>query len=140
MLRSDVCDYSDAYIVVKETIYIAVDRNNDMTQKGVVFKTNAPFSPCISKINKTFIKKIHNAEDLDIIMPVCNLLEYSDNFSMTSGRLWNCYRDEVDNVNDYHDKSFNYKTKITEKTEARPAHKVEMIEILTHHHEIQYKP
>ena len=68
------------------------------------------------KVNNTFID---NAEDLDIVMPMYNLLEYSDNYSMTSETLWNYYRDDVDNVNDNLSdvKSFKYKTKITGKTE-----------------------
>ena len=50
------------------------------------------FRSCISKINNAFI---NNAEDLDIVMPINSLLKYSDNYSMTSGNLWNSYRDEI---------------------------------------------
>ena len=75
MLRSDLRDYSDVYFVLKGTITVEVD--NDV-------KTG--------NNNNTFID---NAEDLDIVMPIYNLLEYSDNYSMTSGSLWNYYRDEV---------------------------------------------
>ena len=50
------------------------------------------FRSCISKINNTFI---NNAEDLDIVMPINSLLKYSDNYSITSGNLWNSYRDEI---------------------------------------------
>ena len=60
--------------------------------KNLTFKNDAPFQSCISKINNTFTD---NAEDLHIVMPMYNLLEYSDNYSMTSGSLWNYYRDEV---------------------------------------------
>ena len=60
--------------------------------KKLTFKNNAPFRSCISKINNTFID---NAGDLDIVMLMYNLLEYSDNYSMTSGRLWNYHRDEI---------------------------------------------
>ena len=91
-----------------------------MTQKGVIFKNKAQFRSYISKINNTFI---NNAEDLDIVMPMQNLPEYSDNYSMTSERLWNHYRNEVNNVN-YNASdgaSFKYKAKITGKIEARPA-------------------
>ena len=56
--------------------------------KRLIFKNNAPFTSCISKINNTFTD---NSEDLDIVMPICNLLEHSDNYSMTSGSLWNYY-------------------------------------------------
>ena len=62
------------------------------TRKMLVFKNNAPFSSCISKIINTFID---NIEDLDIVMSMYNLLEYSENYSMSSGRLWNHYRDEM---------------------------------------------
>ena len=87
MLRSDFCDYSDAYIVVKGTIdFLALAANeNDKAQKNVVFKNNAPFTSCISKINSTLID---NA-DFDIVMLMYNLLEYSQNYSMISGSLWN---------------------------------------------------
>ena len=65
MLRSDLCDYSDAYIVVKRTIDLlaAAANENDKTEKYVSFKNNAPFTSCISKINSTMM---NNAEDLDL--------------------------------------------------------------------------
>ena len=65
---------------------------------------------------------IENAEDLDIVMPMYNLLKYSKNYSMTSGRLWNYYRDEIADVDDNasDSKSFKYKTKIVGKTPERP--------------------
>ena len=66
MLRSDLCDFSDAYIVVKGTISI-VRPNNAKRNKSVPFKDNAPFINCISKINGL---KIYNTEDLDAVMPV----------------------------------------------------------------------
>ena len=59
-------------------------------------KINAPFRSCISKVNSTLIE---NAEDLDIVMPVYNLLEYGRNYSMTSESLWNYYKNEIDDVN-----------------------------------------
>ena len=80
MLRSDLCDYSDAYIVAKGTIIVEGSALNNRANKKLAFKNNAPFRSCISKVNNTFID---NAEDLDIVMPMCNLLEYSDNNSMT---------------------------------------------------------
>ena len=76
MLRSDLCDYSDAYIIVKGTITVT-NRNDAKRNKAVTFKNNAPFINCISKINGV---KIDNAEDLDIVMPMYNLLEYSKNY------------------------------------------------------------
>ena len=92
MLRSDLCDYSDVYIVAKGRISVTVTENTDKRNKNVTFKNNTPFRSCISKINNTLID---NAEDLDIVMPMNNLLEYIKNFSMRSGSLWNYYRDEV---------------------------------------------
>ena len=80
MLRSDLWDYSDAYIVVNGKLSIRGTNNANRTNKKLTFKNNAPFRSCISKINSTFID---NAEDLDIVMPMYNLLEYSDNYSMT---------------------------------------------------------
>ena len=62
-------------------IDLRIDGNSDMTEKGVLLKNNASFRSCISKINNTFI---YNAEDLDTVMPMFNLLEYSDNYSMTT--------------------------------------------------------
>ena len=83
MLRSDICDYRDAYIVVKGTIDLlaAAANETDKAQKNFAFKNNAPFRSWISKINSTLID---NAEDLDIVMPMYNLLKYSLNYSMTS--------------------------------------------------------
>ena len=86
MLRLDLCDYSDAYIVVKGTIdlLVAASNENDKAQKNVIFKNSSPFRSCKTRTNSTFIE---NAVDLDIVMPVLNLLEYSQHYSMTSGRL-----------------------------------------------------
>ena len=89
MLRSSLCDYSDAYILVKGNITVnntAADgaaANN--ANKKVIFKNCAPFTNCISKINNT---QIDNAEYIDIVMPMYNLIEYSDNYSKTFGSLW----------------------------------------------------
>ena len=75
MLRSDLCGYSDAYIIVKGTITFT---NPDNAKRNkATFKNNAPFINCISKINGV---KIDNAEDLDVVMPMYNLLEYSKNY------------------------------------------------------------
>ena len=79
MLRSDLCDYSDVYIVVKGTIDLGIDGENDMTQQGAVFKNIVPFRSWISKINNTFVD---TAEDFDTVMQMYNLLEYNDNYSM----------------------------------------------------------
>ena len=90
MLRSDLCDYSDAYVVAKGKITVEGKNDAKTRNKKVIFKNNAPFRSRISKINNAFTD---NAEDLDIVMSVYNLLEYSDN--MKSGSLWKYYRDEV---------------------------------------------
>ena len=89
MLRLDLCDYSDAYIVVKGDIILrkATARNfSDTRNRFWAFKNNAPFTNCISKINNILID---NAEDLDIVMPMYNLLAYSKNDRKTTGSLWN---------------------------------------------------
>ena len=89
MLRSSLCDYSDAYILVKGNISAnntaAAGAAANNINKKVIFKNCAPFTNCISKINNT---QIDNAEYIDIVMPMYNLIEYSDNYSKTSGSLW----------------------------------------------------
>ena len=75
----------------------AAANENNKAGENVAFKNNAPFRSCISKINS---KLIDNAEDLDIVMSIYNLLEYSQNYSMTSGSLWNYHSDEIDNISD----------------------------------------
>ena len=76
MLRSNLCDFSDVYIVVKGTITVT-DLDNAKRNKSVAFKNNAPFINCISKINGV---QIDNAEDLDVVMPMYNLIEYSKKY------------------------------------------------------------
>ena len=82
MLKSSLCDYSDVYVFVKGTI--TVDDTSDAgaaannTNKRLIFKICAPFSNCISEINNT---QIDNAKDVDIVMPMYNVIEYSDNYS-----------------------------------------------------------
>ena len=126
MLRSSLCDYSDAYILVKGNIAVnntagaGAAANN--TNKKVIFKNCAPFTNCISKINNT---QIDNAEYIDIVMPMYNLIEYSDNYSKTSGSLWQYCKDipAVNNAGNIVDftatnttDSFKFKTKITSQT------------------------
>ena len=123
MFRSILCDYADAYILVKGTIIITGAGNDDATKladerdKGVTFKNCAPFTKCISRINNT---DIDNAQDIDIVMPMYNLIEYSDNYSKTSGRLWQYYKDDPNNnIADSESFKFNVKSfnvKITGKT------------------------
>ena len=126
MLKSSLCDYSDVYILVKGTISAnntAADgaaANN--TNKKVIFKNCASFTNCISEINNT---QIDNAKDIDIVMSMYNLIEYSDNYVKTTGSLWQYCKDisagnnnnEIteftgDNTTD----SFNFKAKITGRT------------------------
>ena len=109
MLRSDLCDYSDAYIVVKGTITVT-NPDNGKRNKAVTFKNNAPFINCISKINGI---KIDNAEDLDVLMPMYNLLQYSKSYRKTTGSLWNYYRDESSDSLSSNSESLRYKTSIT---------------------------
>ena len=118
MLISDLYDYSDAYIVVKGIISVPGTNANNIRNKKLTFKNNVPFISCTFtyKINNTFID---NAEDLDIAMPMYNLLEYSDNYSVTSGSLWNYYRDEThddENENDNNNNMLNNNKTITMST------------------------
>ena len=88
MLKSSLCDYSDAYILVKGTITVnntaAANANANNTNKKVVFKNSAPFTNCIIEINNT---QVDNAKDIDIVVSMYNLIEHSDNYSKTSGSL-----------------------------------------------------
>ena len=123
VLRSDLCDYSDAYIVAKGIVTVSADeRDRDEMNRQVILKNNAPFISCISKINGVLVE---DAQDLDVVMPMYNLLEYSKNYSKTSASLWNYYRDELaDETNDndgpnknvINSKSSKYKTSITGST------------------------
>ena len=121
MLRSDLCDYSDAYIVVKGEVTGTRVNNNSRKNRPLAFKNSAPFTICISKINVL----IDNAKDLDVVMPMYNLIEYSKNYRKTTGSLWNYCRDELSNdvngnnnlnKNVINSKSFKYKTSITGST------------------------
>ena len=126
MLKSSLCDYSDAYILVKGTVTVnntaAADADATNTNKRVIFKNCALFTNCISEINNT---QVGNAKDLDIVIPMYNLIEYSDNYSKTSGSLWQYCKDipAVDNNNAIVNftennltDSFNFKVKITGQT------------------------
>ena len=94
MLKSSLCDYSDAYILVKGTITVnntaAAGAAANNTNKKVIFKNSAPFTNCISEINNT---QIDNAKDIHIVMPMYNLIEYSDNYAKTTGSLWQYCKD-----------------------------------------------
>ena len=124
MLRSSSWDYGDVYILVtgntsvNNTVAAGAAANN--INKKVIFKNCAPFTNCISKINNT---QIDNAEYIDIVM--YNLIEYSDNYSKTSGSLWQYCKEipavnNASNIIDFNGanatNSFNFKTKITGQT------------------------
>ena len=125
MLKSSLCDYSDTYILVKGTITVnntaAADAAVNNANKKVIFKNCAPFTNCISKINNT---QIDNAKDIDIVMPMCNLIEYSDNYAKTSRSLWQYCKDiparNNKNIINFTEgnltDSFNFKVKFTGQT------------------------
>ena len=136
MLRSDLCDYYDAYIVVKGNIFVnkkSFTANGieepiiqqlmllllilqmiiRLVKKKLAFKNNAPFINCVSKNNGV---KIDNAEDLDVVISVYNLLEHSKNYRKTTGSLWNYYRNEPSNPLPSNSESFKQKTNIIRKT------------------------
>ena len=126
MLKSSLCDYSDAYILVKGTITVnntaAEGAAANNRNKKVIFKNCAPFTNCISEINNT---QIDNTKDIDTVMPMYNLIEYSDNYAKTTGNLWQYCKDiparDANNIiekftgNNTTD-SFNFKAKITGRT------------------------
>ena len=125
MLKSSLCDYNDTYILVSVTITVPNTGTaaNPINTKNIIVKNCAPFTDCISEINNT---QIDNAKDTDIVMPMYNLIEYSDNYSKTSGSLWQYYRDEPilnDHgviadfaADDNNSVSFKFKTKIAGRT------------------------
>ena len=126
MLRSSLCDYSDAYILLKGNMAVnntaadgAAANNNN---KKVIFKNCALFTNCISKIDNT---QIDNAEYIDKVMPMYNLLEFSDNYSKTSGSLWQYFKDipavdddgNIINFNGANNTdSFKFKNRLTGQT------------------------
>ena len=126
ILKSGLCDYSDAYILVKGSITVnntdAEDTDANNTNKKVIFKNCVPFTNFISEINNT---QADNAKDIDIVMSIYNLIEYSDNYSKTSGSLWQYCKDipAADNNNAIANlaennltDSFNFKVKMTCQT------------------------
>ena len=117
VIKSNLCDYSDAYILVTGNITATGGDANTR----VAFKNCAPFTKCITHIND---EHVDNADNLDIIMPMYNLIEYSDNYSDTSGSLQQFKRDEspvtnTGNPNDisiYNLASFKYKSSFIRKS------------------------
>ena len=130
-LESSLCDYSDAYILVTgyitltRTIAAAVADNAPQRKQPldaatqVVFKNCAPFEKCSTEIDGTLVDE---ANFINITMPMYNLIEYSGNYSDTSGSLWGFKRDEINNNADVNDDdnapSFKYKASLTTNTEA----------------------
>ena len=118
MLRSNLCAYTDPYILVKGIIKITGAGNDDAAKqaderdKSVTFKNCVPFTKCTSRINNT---DIDNAQNINIVMPMYNLIEYSDSYSKISGRLWQYYKDDPDD-NIVDTESFKSKLKTTGKT------------------------
>ena len=110
-LESNLCDYSDAYVLVTGNINITGADNNTK----VAFKNCAPFKKCTTEINEIFVD---NAEHINIVMPMYNTIEYCDNYSNTSGSLWQFKRDEqpIDNngafanISAENSSSFKYKS------------------------------
>ena len=118
MLRSDLRDYADAYILVNGTITVAGNQPKDRQNRPLILKNNAPFVSCISRINGELIE---DTDDSDIVMRMYNLLEYSKSYGKTIGSLYNYYRDELNddaNLNNFANNnvvssnSFQYKNKI----------------------------
>ena len=114
MLRSNLCDNSDAYILLKGTITVTApgvnnNANNirDKRNRPVILKNNAPFVSCITRISGELIEY---ADDLDIVMYMYNLLEYSKNYKKTRGSLYNYYRDELSDDADDNIKVVNSNT------------------------------
>ena len=142
MLKSSICDYSDAYILAKGTISVAnaaaagVAANN--INRKVILKNCAPFTNCISEINNT---QIDNATDIDIVIPMYNLIEYSDNYEKTTGSLWQ-YSKDIPARNDSNEitvftrnnltNSFNFKVKFTGQTGNNGTKDVEIMVPLKH--------
>ena len=122
MLRSDLCDYADAYILLNGTITVAGNQPRESQNRPLILKDNAPFVSCITRINNELIE---DADDLDIVISMYNLLEYSKNYGKTIGSLYNYYRDELNddaNLNNFANNnvvssnSFQYKNKIIGNT------------------------
>ena len=141
MLKSSLWDSSDAYSFIKGTISVnntaAAGAAVNNANKKVIFKNCAPFTNCISEINNT---QIDNAKDIDIVMPMYNLIEYSDNYAKKTGSLWQYYKDiparnnnnnaiiifAENNLTD----PFNFKVKFTGQTGNNGTKDVEIMVLL----------
>ena len=141
MLKSSLCDYSDAYILVKGTINntAAAGTAANNHDKKVIFNNCAPFTNCISEINNT---QIDNAKDIDIVIPMYNLIEFSDNYAKTTGSLWQYCKDIPTRNNNNNQiivfaennltDSFNFKVKFTVQTDDDGTKNVETMVPLKH--------
>ena len=134
MLRSNLCDYSDAHILVKGIITVAGNNLRDERNRPLILKNNAPFFSCITIINGELIE---DADDLDTVMPMYNLLEYSKNYRKTIGSLYNYYRGELsddtnpdnnqfNNIKVVNSNPFKYKNKITDNTNNQDTKHIEL--------------
>ena len=94
MIRSNLCDYCDSYILARGTITVpntaAAGAAVNNTNKKI-FINCAPFTDCLTEINNT---QVVDGQKIDVVMPMYNLIEYSDAYSKTSGSLWQYYRDK----------------------------------------------
>ena len=116
IIKPNLCDYSDAYILVTGDVKVA----GVAADTNVAFKNGAPLTRCVTHIND---EHVETAENLDIIMPVYNLIEYSDNYADSSGSLYQFKRDEspmndAENPNSValdNSTSFKYKASILGK-------------------------
>ena len=118
VLKSNLCDFNDSYILVRGDITVTTSPTTQVS-----FKNCAPFTRCITKVDGI---TIDDAKDLDLVMPIHSLIEYSSNYSETTGILWFYSKDEatdfnnnIVNTDDF--KSFKYKAKLLGNTEAQPA-------------------
>ena len=118
ILRSSLCDYIDAYLLISGTITITgagaddAEKRLDEGNKRVIFTNCAPFTECINKINNT---QIENTKYIDVVIPLYNLIEYSNNYSKIFGSLRHCHRDDQ-NDNITQSESFKLKIEMTGKT------------------------
>ena len=116
VLKSNLCDYNNASILVRGDITVVT-----ATATQVAFKNCAPLFKCLTKIDET---TAYDADDLDLVMPMYNLIEYSSNYSEATGSLWFYSKDEASNFNNNiantdNFKSFKYKAKFLGNTEAQ---------------------
>ena len=128
IIRSGICHYNDVYILVKRTIIVlnivAQGAAVNNTNKKVIFKNCAPFTSCITKIINT---QVDYAKNIDIVMSMCNLIEYINAYSKTLGNFWQYHRDKPaldsnNNITDFPDDNNNstlvkFKEQVTEQTE-----------------------